>query len=145
MSNPTVTTSFMMVTRRGKLAPSSGNQLTLYFFFRRSTIAFFIIDWISDGLKSLLLIEVAFATQNLPSSGINCSQGSALVPSKSSSKVVALKLPILIRIRSVVRRKILARTMAASSPAKVTFPSSTFRISYPSFCISRFNTASIPK
>ena len=49
----------------GYCAPHSGNQLTLYFCFRRSTIAFFIIDWISDGLNSLLLMEAAFANPEL--------------------------------------------------------------------------------
>jgi hypothetical protein len=38
------------------------------------------MDWISEGLNSLLLIEEAFATQNFPSSGINSSQAIALVP-----------------------------------------------------------------
>ena len=142
---PTTTSSFMMVTRRGKSAPSSGNQLTLYFFFRRSTMAFFITDWMSEGLNSLLLMEVAFATQNLPSSGMNRSQGSALVPSKSSSKVEAWKLPTFNKMRSVVRRKILERQMASLSPANVIFPSSTPCISYPRFRISLFKTASVPK
>ena len=70
VSIPIVATSFINATRIGKLAPSSSNQDTPYTPFRRSTIAFFIIDWISDGLKSLLLTEFAFATQNLPSFGM---------------------------------------------------------------------------
>lgn len=31
---------------------------------------FFMMDWISDGLKSLLLMEFALATQNLPFFGM---------------------------------------------------------------------------
>ena len=34
------------------------------------TIAFFMMDWISDWLKSLLLMEFALATQNLPFFGM---------------------------------------------------------------------------
>ena len=52
--------------------------------------------------------ELFEATQNLPSSGMNFSQGRALVASNNSSKVSALNSPILIRMRSVVRRNILA-------------------------------------
>ena len=43
-------------------------------------MAFFMMDWISDGLNSLLLMDVAFATQNFPSSGIKSSHGRAFVP-----------------------------------------------------------------
>ena len=95
------------------------------------------MDCISDGLKSLLLIDVAFATQNFPFSGINCSHGIAFVPSKSSSKVVALKLPAFKRTLSVVRRNIFARHIALVSPVNVTLPSFEFLvILYPRFIIS---------
>ena len=48
----------------GKLAPLSGNHSDTHMpCFIRSTMAFFMMDWISDGLKSLLLMEEAFATQ----------------------------------------------------------------------------------
>ena len=70
VSIPIVATSFINATRIGKLAPSSSNQDTPYTPFRRSTMAFFIMDWISDGLKSLLFTELALATQNFPSLGI---------------------------------------------------------------------------
>ena len=70
VSIPIVATSFINATRIGKLAPSSSNQDTPYTPFRRSTMAFFIMDWISDGLKSLLFTELALATQNFPSFGI---------------------------------------------------------------------------
>ena len=111
----------------------------------RSTIAFLAMDWISDGLNNLLLIEDAFFTQNFPSSGIYSSHGRFLIPWKSSSKVVALNLPTWIITRSAVRRKILARQTASSSPSNVTLPSSTFVISYPRSYISLFKTASNPK
>ena len=62
----------------------------------------------SDGLKSLLLMEFAFVTQNFPFFGINFSHGSAFVASKSSSYVSAWTCPTLSRIRSVVRRNRLA-------------------------------------
>ncbi len=54
----------------GYSAPVSENHSTWYIVFNRSTIAFFTIDWISEGLKSLLFTEEAFATQNFPSEGI---------------------------------------------------------------------------
>ena len=111
----------------------------------RSTIAFLAIDCISDGLKSLLLIEDAFVTQNFPSFGIYSSQGKALIPSKSSSNVVAWKRPTCNRTRSALRRKILARQIASASPSNVIRPSSTFVISYPRSYISLFVTASSPK
>ena len=56
-------------------------------------------DWISEGLNSLDFTLAALVTQNLPSSGMYSSQGSAFVPSNSSSKLSAWKLPILIPIR----------------------------------------------
>ena len=65
--------------------------------------------------------------------------------SKSSSKVVALKLPTFHRILSAVRRNILERQTASASPQKVTLPSSTSAISYPRSIISLFSTASKPK
>ena len=89
-------------------------------------MAFFMMDWISDGLNSLLLMEDALATQNFPSRGIYCSQGMTRVPWNSSSKVSALKLPTFKRIRSVVRKNILARQTASASPINVTRPSSTW-------------------
>ena len=67
-----------------------------------------MMDWISDGLKSLLLMEEAFATQNFASFGRYSSHGIARVPWNSSSKVSAWKLPTFKSTRSVVLRKILA-------------------------------------
>ena len=104
----------------GKLSPVSSNLLTWYMSDNLSTMAFFIIDWISEGLKSLLFTLLAFLTQNLPSFGINSSHGSAFVPWKSSSKVNALKDPTLIRTLSAVLRQIFALTTASGSPANVT-------------------------
>ena len=140
-----VISSFIKTTRIGNSAPSSSNQSLWYTCFIRSTIAFFIIDCISEGLNNLLFIEVAFATQNFPFNGIYFSHGIFLVFSNNSSKVVALNLATLSKIRSVVLRKILARHIASISPEKVTFPSSTCTISYPKSKISLFNTASSPK
>ncbi len=70
VSSVTITSSFSRKIRTGYGAPSSGNHSLWYCCFNRSTIAFFAIDWISDGLNSLLLMEDAFLTQNLPFSGI---------------------------------------------------------------------------
>jgi len=70
LSSPTVTSSFIRNTLTGKLAPSSGNQEISYCDFNRSTMAFFIIDWISEGLNNLDFTLAAFATQNLPSLGM---------------------------------------------------------------------------
>ena len=145
LSSPTVTSSFIRNTRTGKFSPSSGNQLISYWAFSRSTIAFFIMDWISEGLNNLDFTLAALATQNLPSFGMYSSQGRFFVPWNSSSKVSAWKLPILIRILSAVRRKIFALHKASSSPKKVTRPSATSVISYPRSVISLFNTDSIPK
>ena len=108
-------------------------------------MAFLTIDCISEPLNSLLLIELALVTQNLPSTGINSSHGSSLVLSNNSVKVSALNCPILIRILSVVLRLILALTTASESPSKVTLPSSTETISYPKSYISFFYTDSSPK
>ena len=70
VSIPTVTTSFFRKTRTGYAAPSSANHSTWYFCCILLTIAFFITDWISDGLNNLLFTDAAFATQNFPFSGI---------------------------------------------------------------------------
>ena len=70
VSMATVTSSFIRNSRNGYSAPVSGNHSVWYFCFRRSTMAFFTTDWISEGLNSLLLMEDAFAAQNFPSSGI---------------------------------------------------------------------------
>ena len=86
-------------------------------------------DWISEGLNSLDFTLAALVTQNLPSSGMYSSQGRAFVPSNSSSKLSAWKLPILISTRSALRRKMLARHRASSSPRKVTLPSTTSEMS----------------
>ena len=80
LSSPTVTWSFSRNTLTGNPAPSSENQLIWYTPFSLSTIAFFITDWISDGLNSLDLTLAALATQNFPSLGMYSSQGMALVP-----------------------------------------------------------------
>ena len=44
VSMPTVTSSFMIVTRRGNSGPVSGNSIRRYFRRIRSTIAFFMMD-----------------------------------------------------------------------------------------------------
>ena len=88
-------------------------------------MAFFITDWMSRVEKSFDLIELAFVTQKLPSFGTKFSHGSDFVAWKSSSQVSARKVPTFSRIRSVVRRKILARAMASASPMKLTRPSVT--------------------
>ena len=108
-------------------------------------MAFFMMDWMSDGLKSLLLMEDAFATQNFASFGRYSSHGIARVPWNRSSKVSAWKLPTFKSTRSVVLRKILARQIASASPINVTRPSSTWLTSYPRSRISFFMTASRPK
>ena len=108
-------------------------------------MAFFTIDCMSDGLKSLLFTLEAFLTQNLPLSGINSSHGSALTPWNNSSKDSAWKLPTLIRILSAVLRQILARHIASASPSKVILPSTDSTTSYPRSIISFFSTASRPK
>ena len=61
----------------------------------------------------------------------NSSHGRALVCSKSSSKVTAVKLPTSIKMRSQYRERILARARAFTSPVKRTRPfcASTFSIS----------------
>ena len=69
VSIPTTASSFKKVMRKGYSAPSSGNQLIWYRAFKRSTTAFFTIDWISEGLNSLLFTDAAFATQNFASAG----------------------------------------------------------------------------
>ena len=51
-----------------------------YWAFSRSTIAFFIMDWISEGLNNLDFTLAALATQNLPSFGMYSSQGRFFVP-----------------------------------------------------------------
>ena len=66
-----------------------------------------MMDWMSDGLKSLLLMEDAFATQNFASFGRYSSHGIARVPWNRSSKVSAWKLPTFKSTRSVVLRKII--------------------------------------
>ena len=104
-----------------------------------------MMDWISDGLKSLLLMEEAFATQNFASFGRYSSHGIARVPWNSYSKVSAWKLPTFKSTRSVVLRKMLARQIASASPINVTRPSSTWLTSYPRSRISFFITASRPK
>ena len=129
VSRQTLASSFIKEILIGYSAPVSGNHSTWYIIFSRSTIAFFTMDWISDGLNSLLFTEEAFATQNFPSTGIYSSQGRALIFSKSSSKVTAFTLPTFKRIRSAVRKNIFARLKMSSSPQKVTLPSSTFTIS----------------
>ena len=98
-----------------------------------------------DAAKRADLFVVAFVTQNLASLGSTLSQLIALVPSKSSSKVLALKLPHLRRILSAVLIFIFALVIPSAPARKVTLPSETSVISYPSFCISRFSTASSPK
>ena len=87
------------------------------------------MDWMSDGLNSLLLMEDALATQNFPSWGIYSSHGISRVPWNSSSKVLASKEPTFKSTRSAVRKNTLARQTASSSPIKVTLPSSTREIS----------------
>ena len=47
-------------------------------------MAFFMIDWISDGLNSLLLTLAAFATQNFAFCGRYSSHGSAFVTSNTN-------------------------------------------------------------
>ncbi len=84
-----------------------------------------MIDCISEGLYSLLLIELAFDTQNFPFFGIKSSQHSSFVFSKSSSYVLAWMHPTLIKIRSAVRKKIFASATARASPQKNTRPSRT--------------------
>ena len=121
------------------------NQDTLYVFFILSTIAFFTMDCISEGLNSALLFDVAFDTQNFASLVRYFSQAIAFVPSKSSSNVVALKLPHLSIILSAVLINTFALAIASSSPANVILPSSTWTISYPRSCISLFSTDSSPK
>ena len=103
------------------------------------------MDWISDGENNALLLEVAFETQNFASLVSIFSQGIAFVPSKSSSNVVALKLPHLSMILSAVLMNTFARAIASTSPANVIRPSSTDTISYPSSNISFFSTDSRPK
>ena len=88
-------------------------------------MAFFMMDWMSEGEKSFDLTDDALATQNLPSRGINSSHGSARVPSNNSSKVSAWKRPTSSSTRSAVRRPTLARATASASPAKLTRPSVT--------------------
>ena len=111
----------------------------------RSTIAFFMMDWISDGENNLLFTLAALATQNLPSTGIYSSHASAFVPSNNSSKEVAIKEPTFIKIRSAVLEKTFTRQTASVSPINVTLPSSTLLTSYPKSIISFFSTASKPK
>ena len=120
-----VASSFINEIRMGYSAPVSGNHSTWYTVLSRSTIAFFTIDWMSEGLNSLVFTEDALVTQNFPSEGIYRSHGSAFTLSKSSSNVTAFIFPTFRRIRSAVRRKIFARHTASSSPQKVTLPSST--------------------
>ena len=108
-------------------------------------MAFFMIDWISEGLNSLLLIEAAFATQNFASCGKNSSHGRAFVFSNNSSNVSALNFPTFISTLSAVRRNTLALAMPSASATNVTLPSSTSVTSYPKSCISLFKTDSRPK
>ena len=51
-------------------APGFGFKGHLYFCLRRSTMAFFMMDWISEGLNKALLTEFALVTQNFPSLGM---------------------------------------------------------------------------
>ena len=51
VSIPTVTSSFIKNRRSGYSGPDSGNHSIWYFPFIRSTIAFFTIDCISEGLN----------------------------------------------------------------------------------------------
>ena len=124
--------------------PFSGNQLRLYLVFIFSTMAFLTMAWQSETLNNLDFIDFP-STGNSASSGISSSQGRALVPSNSSSKVKAGNWPAFINSRSAVRSHILQRGIARTSPVKDTLPFSTVKSLYPSCLSSRASTASNPK
>src|SRR5699024_3758955 len=106
--------------------PVSGIFLaTPCFLFRRSTIAFFTIDWQSGTLYNVDLCDFP-VIGNAASSGKKRSQANAFVCSNNSSKVVASNSPTTNFTRSAVLNHRLQRAIAETGASNITLPFSKF-------------------
>ena len=127
-------TSFNIEKRILYSAPSSGSQLTRYFSPRRFAAAFLIILW-QPGTERSSLSRLQPSTGKAAERGSQASKGSALTPSKSSSKLLAGNSPSTSSMRSAKRERMFARASPAISVVNKTRPFSGATDSMP-MCLS---------
>lgn len=98
------------------------------FLFHALHHCFLAMDWISDGLNNLLLIEDAFSPRTFHPPNIFFPR-KVLDSLEKFFKSRCLKPSDLDHNTFCRTQKMLARQIASSSPSNVTLPSSTFVIS----------------
>ena len=123
VSRQTEALSFRIEKRILYSAPVSGNFSSLYRVFSRSTTAFLMMRW-QSGTENRAESRLYPVTGKAASRGSQSSQGRALTPSNSASKLRAGKLPISSSTRSPQRRLRFAFAQSPGEPVKKTRPSS---------------------